>query len=96
VKIFPCSSVGGPAYIKALHTVLPHIPMIPTGGVNLSNAGAFLRAGAAAIGVGSELTSVPSITETAQQFLLAVETARQELSRTDVRDADAGYSESHD
>jgi 2-dehydro-3-deoxyphosphogluconate aldolase/(4S)-4-hydroxy-2-oxoglutarate aldolase len=78
VKIFPCASVGGPAYIKALSTVLPHIPMIPTGGVNLSNAAAFLCAGAAAIGVGSELTSAPSITETAQKFLAAVDAAREE------------------
>lgn len=52
--------------------------MIPTGGVNLSNVAAFLRAGAAAVGVGSELTSAPSITETAQQFLAAVKGARHQ------------------
>lgn len=57
VKIFPCGNVGGPAYIKALKAALPQIPMIPTGGVNLTTAADFLRAGAAALGVGGELVS---------------------------------------
>lgn len=57
VKIFPCGNIGGPSYIKALKTALPQIPMIPTGGVNLTTAADFLRAGAAALGVGSELVS---------------------------------------
>jgi 2-dehydro-3-deoxyphosphogluconate aldolase/(4S)-4-hydroxy-2-oxoglutarate aldolase len=57
VKIFPCGSVGGPAYIKALKAALPQVPMIPTGGVNLVTAPEFLRAGAAALGVGGELVS---------------------------------------
>ncbi len=57
VKIFPCGNVGGPAYIKALKAPLPHIPMVPTGGVNLKNAADFLRAGASALGVGGELIS---------------------------------------
>jgi len=55
VKIFPCGSVGGPSYIRALKAVFPKIPMIPTGGVNLANAAEFLRAGASAVGAGSEL-----------------------------------------
>jgi 2-dehydro-3-deoxyphosphogluconate aldolase/(4S)-4-hydroxy-2-oxoglutarate aldolase len=55
VKVFPCGNVGGPSYIRALKTVFPKIPMIPTGGVNLKNAAEFLRAGASAVGVGSEL-----------------------------------------
>jgi len=76
VKIFPCSSAGGPSHIKALKAALPHISMIPTGGVNLSNAEAFLRAGASAIGVGGELTAAASVTETARQFVAAVEASR--------------------
>lgn len=76
VKIFPCASVGGPSYIKALKAALPHISMIPTGGVNLSNAEAFLRAGAAAIGVGGELTAAASVTDTARKFSKIVEAAR--------------------
>ena len=73
VKIFPCASVGGPSYIKALKAALPQIEMIPTGGVNLANAEAFLRAGAAALGVGNELICAPSIAETARQFLAIVQ-----------------------
>jgi len=72
VKIFPCGSVGGPVYIKSLKAALPQIRMIPTGGVNLANAHAFLHAGASAIGVGSELTSAPNISRTARQFIQAV------------------------
>ena len=55
VKIFPCSNVGGPSYIKALKGPLPNVPLVPTGGVNLDTAADYLRAGAAALGVGGEL-----------------------------------------
>src|ERR1051325_6596526 len=55
VKIFPANAVGGPKYIKALKGPLPHIEMIPTGGVNLETAGEFLKAGACAVAVGGEL-----------------------------------------
>jgi len=55
VKIFPCAQVGGPAYIKALKGPLPQVPLVPTGGVNLETAAAFISAGAAALGVGGEL-----------------------------------------
>lgn len=54
VKIFP-ASVGGPEYIKALRGPLPHIPMLPTGGVDDKTAPAFLEAGAFALGAGSNL-----------------------------------------
>jgi 2-dehydro-3-deoxyphosphogluconate aldolase/(4S)-4-hydroxy-2-oxoglutarate aldolase len=55
VKIFPCSNMGGPSYIKALKGPLPHVPLVPTGGVNLETAADYIRAGAAALGVGGEL-----------------------------------------
>jgi 2-dehydro-3-deoxyphosphogluconate aldolase / (4S)-4-hydroxy-2-oxoglutarate aldolase len=55
VKIFPCSNMGGPSYIKALKGPLPHVPLVPTGGVNLDTAADYIRAGAAALGVGGEL-----------------------------------------
>lgn len=85
VKVFPCGSVGGPAYIKALKAALPQIPMIPTGGVNLNTAAQFLEAGAAALGVGGELISAAAlqsgdhgaITEAARKFL-AIARARRE------------------
>lgn len=83
VKIFPCGNVGGPAYIKALKAALPQIPMVPTGGVNLSTAAAFLSAGAAALGVGGELIpaaalqsgALASITALARQYLAIVREA---------------------
>jgi 2-dehydro-3-deoxyphosphogluconate aldolase/(4S)-4-hydroxy-2-oxoglutarate aldolase len=55
VKIFPCGSVGGAKYIKALKGPLPQIPMVPTGGVNLTTAAEFIQSGAAALGIGGEL-----------------------------------------
>src|SRR4030042_5495891 len=55
VKVFPAGQLGGPEYIKALRGPLPQILLVPTGGVNLQNAGAFIKAGAAALGVGGEL-----------------------------------------
>src|SRR5579863_8455313 len=78
VKIFPCGNVGGPSYIRALKAALPEIPMVPTGGVNLTTAGQFLLAGACAIGVGGELVSGNSqkITEAARQYLAIVKAAR--------------------
>jgi 2-dehydro-3-deoxyphosphogluconate aldolase/(4S)-4-hydroxy-2-oxoglutarate aldolase len=85
VKIFPCGSVGGPAYIKALKAALPQIPMIPTGGVNVTTAADFLRAGAAALGVGSELVSraaldagnSAALTAAARRYVTIVREARQ-------------------
>ena len=55
VKVFPANSLGGAKYIKALKGPLPHVEMIPTGGVNLESTGDFLKAGACAVAVGSEL-----------------------------------------
>jgi 2-dehydro-3-deoxyphosphogluconate aldolase/(4S)-4-hydroxy-2-oxoglutarate aldolase len=55
IKIFPCGNSGGANYIKALKGPFPQVPMVPTGGVNLENAAGYIRAGAAALGVGGEL-----------------------------------------
>ncbi len=54
VKIFP-SEITGPKYLKALHGPLPHVRLMPTGGVNLDTAAEFLRCGACALGIGSSL-----------------------------------------
>ncbi len=56
VKIFPADGLG-PSYIKALLAPLPHLRLVPTGGVTLANAGDFLKAGSAALGVGSTLVN---------------------------------------
>jgi 2-dehydro-3-deoxyphosphogluconate aldolase/(4S)-4-hydroxy-2-oxoglutarate aldolase len=84
VKIFPCGAVGGAKYIRALKGPLPEIPMIPTGGVNLSTAADFIHAGAAALGVGGELVSPAAlesgntapIIEAARNFVAIIRQAR--------------------
>jgi 2-dehydro-3-deoxyphosphogluconate aldolase/(4S)-4-hydroxy-2-oxoglutarate aldolase len=60
VKIFP-ADVGGPPYLKALHGPLPQVRLMPTGGVDLSTALAFLKAGASCLGVGSALVDPKAI-----------------------------------
>ena len=84
VKVFPANSLGGPKYIKALKGPLPHIQMIPTGGVNLETAGEFLKAGACAVAVGGELVDARLIRENrydemesrARQYLDVIAKAR--------------------
>ena len=55
VKVFPVHSLGGPSYIRSLQAPLHSIPLIPTGGVTLEDAADFLKAGAIALGLSSEL-----------------------------------------
>jgi 2-dehydro-3-deoxyphosphogluconate aldolase/(4S)-4-hydroxy-2-oxoglutarate aldolase len=89
VKVFPAGPVGGPKYIKALKGPLPQIDLVPTGGVNLQNAGEFIKAGAAAVAVGGELVDVNAllaknldvITSNARQFVEAVRVARAALGK---------------
>jgi 2-dehydro-3-deoxyphosphogluconate aldolase / (4S)-4-hydroxy-2-oxoglutarate aldolase len=89
VKIFPCGSMGGAKYLKALKAPLPQVPMIPTGGVNLENAGDMIRAGAEALGVGGELVSASAlasgdtqpITETARKYVAIVRETREAMAR---------------
>jgi 2-dehydro-3-deoxyphosphogluconate aldolase/(4S)-4-hydroxy-2-oxoglutarate aldolase len=88
VKVFPCNAVGGASYIKALKGPFPQIEVVPTGGVNLETVGAFLEAGACAVGVGGELVDGKScaagnfqiFTDRARQFLAAVRAHRRYLS----------------
>ena len=55
VKIFPASSAGGPAHIRALRSVFPDVVFCPTGGVDARNAPDYLAAGAAFVGIGGKL-----------------------------------------
>jgi 2-dehydro-3-deoxyphosphogluconate aldolase/(4S)-4-hydroxy-2-oxoglutarate aldolase len=55
VKVFPASSAGGPAHIKALASVFPGVAFCPTGGVEPGNVAAYLAAGAAFVGMGGAL-----------------------------------------
>ena len=84
VKVFPAAQLGGPEYIKALKGPLPQILLVPTGGVNLQNAGAFIKAGCAALGAGGELVDKKALkekkfnilTENARAFLKVIREAR--------------------
>ncbi len=60
VKVFP-ADVGGPSYLKALRGPLPQIRLMPTGGVDLTTAENFLKAGACCLGVGSALVDPKAI-----------------------------------
>lgn len=83
VKVFP-ATVGGPQYLKDVRGPLPQVKLIPTGGVNLDNAADFIRAGASAIAVGSNLVDAPTVRnedwatleERARQFSEVVAAAR--------------------
>lgn len=55
VKVFPANAAGGPSYLRALKGPFPDIEVVPTGGVSLQTVGEYIRAGAAAVGVGGEL-----------------------------------------
>ncbi|MED4923817.1 bifunctional 4-hydroxy-2-oxoglutarate aldolase/2-dehydro-3-deoxy-phosphogluconate aldolase [Anoxybacillus geothermalis] len=74
LKVFPAGSLG-PQYFKELSGPLGHIPLMPTGGVTLENAGAFIRNGATAVGVGSALLNKQVIEE--GRFDLLRETAKK-------------------
>jgi 2-dehydro-3-deoxyphosphogluconate aldolase/(4S)-4-hydroxy-2-oxoglutarate aldolase len=85
VKVFPAGAVGGASYLKALKAPLPQIELVPTGGVSLITAPDFIRAGAAALGVGTDLVDIKAlregqaaqITERAKQFLQIVRETRE-------------------
>lgn len=71
VKLFPGSAVG-PGYLKALRGPLPHIPLMPTGGVDEQNLGEWLAAGAVAVGMGGHLaTGTPAEIEAAARRVRA-------------------------
>jgi len=84
VKVFPCSAMGGASYLKALRAPFPDLRLIPTGGVTLQTAADFLKAGAVALGVGSDLVNPAaiaeghpeSITKTARAYLDIIQSAR--------------------
>jgi 2-dehydro-3-deoxyphosphogluconate aldolase/(4S)-4-hydroxy-2-oxoglutarate aldolase len=88
VKVFPCGAMGGASYIKSLKAPLPQIELVPTGGVSLKTAAAFIEAGSAAIGVGADLVDIKAIragegeriTETTRAYIEAVKAARAGMS----------------
>jgi len=87
VKVFPANALGGASYIKALKAPLPQVELVPTGGVSLKTAADFIKAGAAALGVGADLVDTAAlrkgedkaISERAKQFIEIVKSAREEF-----------------
>ena len=83
VKVFPATSLG-PAFFRDVRGPLPHLKLMPTGGVSIENADEWIRAGAVAVGVGSALLDpraiaageYASITEKAKRILANVQDAR--------------------
>lgn len=85
VKLFPGSAVG-PSYIKAVKGPLPHANIMPTGGVSYDNLDEWIKAGAVAVGAGSNLThpfegaTSADITETAAKFIARYRELKAELA----------------
>jgi len=87
VKIFPCSQLGGPAYIRSLKIPLPQIRLIASGGVNQHSAANFILAGASALGIGNELIPQEAlqhkqqeqVQELSRRFLHIVKSARSQM-----------------
>lgn len=77
VKLFP-GSVVGPSYVKALRGPLPHVPLMPTGGVDETNLGDWFSAGVVAVGMGGALAtgSLEAIEAAARRVSAALEKAR--------------------
>lgn len=84
VKVFPAEVVG-PAFFKALRGPLPQVRLMPTGGVDLTTAAAFLKAGACCLGVGGQLVEPKAVAERnfdrirdlARQYVAVVRQTRQ-------------------
>jgi len=87
VKIFPASAMGGASYLKSVKAPLPQVEMIPTGGVSLTTARDYLKAGAFALGIGADLVDANAmaegrllvVTENARRFLAVVKECRNEV-----------------
>lgn len=82
IKVFPGSLVG-PGYVKAVKGPLPNMEIMPTGGVDLSNVGEWIKNGCVAVGVGSKLTApaktgdYEGVTNLAKEFVRLVKEARK-------------------
>lgn len=88
VKVFP-ADILGPAFFRAMRGPLPQVKLMPTGGVDLTTAGEYLKAGAVCLGVGGQLVDTKLVTtgnfdairDLAKQYVEAVRKARSELNK---------------
>jgi 2-dehydro-3-deoxyphosphogluconate aldolase/(4S)-4-hydroxy-2-oxoglutarate aldolase len=87
VKVVPCAQMGGETYIRSLHRMFPHLPLIAAGGINQQTASQYIVAGAVALGIGGELIpqdairgrQVDRIAELARRFVGFVKSGREHL-----------------
>lgn len=79
VKVFPCSAMGGASYLKSLLAPFPELKLIPTGGVTLQTAADFLKAGARALGVGTDLVNAAAIADGKPDIIMNMARAYLEL-----------------
>lgn len=87
VKVFPADVVG-PAFFKAVRAPLPQVRLMPTGGVDLTTASSFLKAGACCLGVGGQLVEAKAVAERnfdrirdlARQFVAVVQQTRKQMA----------------
>jgi 2-dehydro-3-deoxyphosphogluconate aldolase/(4S)-4-hydroxy-2-oxoglutarate aldolase len=87
VKVFPCEPAGGPKYIRAVKGPFPEVDLVPTGGVDLESASEYIKAGASAIAVGSDLVNVQrlrsgkldEVIKIARKYMNIVRDARSSL-----------------
>lgn len=87
VKVVPCAQLGGDTYIRSLHRMFPHLPLIAAGGINQQTASQYIVAGAVALGIGGELIpqdairgrQVDRIAELARRFVGFVKSGREHL-----------------
>jgi 2-dehydro-3-deoxyphosphogluconate aldolase/(4S)-4-hydroxy-2-oxoglutarate aldolase len=88
VKVFPATTFG-PGYLRDVRAPLPHVKLMPTGGVTVENAGDWIRAGAVAVGVGSSLLDTKAIADgdygvlrsKAERMIANVRAAREQVGR---------------
>ena len=89
VKVFPCSAMGGASYLKSLLAPFPELKLIPTGGVTLQTAADFLKAGARALGVGTDLVNAAAIAEGKPEIVMHMARAYLQTIRA-VRNPEMG------
>lgn len=77
IKVFPATALG-PGYLKDLHGPMPQVKLMPTGGVTVDNAGEWIAAGAAAVGLGTSLLDSKAIA--AGNFDVIVENSRRVIA----------------
>jgi 2-dehydro-3-deoxyphosphogluconate aldolase/(4S)-4-hydroxy-2-oxoglutarate aldolase len=85
VKVFHCGLAGGPRYLRALKGPFPQIDFLPTGGIQLDTAPEYIRAGAAALGVGEGILDaaalqtgdIERIASNGRKYVEVIESARK-------------------